>query len=216
MDSSNHLLIGPLKTRPTPRQQRAQDRVKQILHAAADILIYTPPHAASTTMIAEKAGIPVSSVYRYFPKLEDVFDELYLQTSEDFERRVFAIFEDIKTYPGWRDRHRGVHTEFRSFRLEHPYYLPLLQSFISRTGPETVDIGKPMGIVAYLAQRWSTGWDGFRGGDPKIVAQITMQTFLGVEGYLAAQVDAVERDRYFEELSLNLESYLANYLSDDR
>lgn len=216
MGSTKGLRIGPLKTRDTPRQKRARERVETILQSTADLLTERAPHTLSTTAIAEHADIPVSSVYRYFPRLEDIFDELYLQSSDDIEARILSLFEDDATYPGWRDRHRGVHKVFRTFRIEHPYYLALLQSFISRAGPETVDLGKTMSISNFLADRWSKGGDGFHGGNPEVVSQITMQTFLAIEGFLATQVDPAQADQYFDELSLSLESYLANYLSDDR
>lgn len=216
MDEKHRLLIGPLKTRETPRQKRAQERVHKILHAAADVLIDTPPYEVSTTMIAAQAEIPVSSVYRYFPKLSDLFSELYMQSSVELEQRIFDLFERSEGDSGWRDRHRSVHDTFRRFRVEHPYYLALLQSQISRTGLKTIDLQKPMSISDFLAARWAKGGDGFRGGDPVIVSHITMQTFLAIEGFLATQIDPSDADRYFDELSVNLESYLANYLSDDR
>jgi|GEM_PF-226678 len=216
METTTLLKIGALKTRETPRQKRAQTRVMQILQAAADTVVDHPPHAVSTTMIADRARIPVSSIYRYFPKVEEVFDELYLQISGLFEARVLAIFEDPETYPGWRDRLRGIFEAFRTFRDEHPYYLPLLQFSISRSGPETVNLGENAGIQSVLSERWAKGGDGFSGGDPQIVAQVSMQIFLSIEGLLAAQSRTDEADRYIKELSLNLESYLANYLNDDR
>ena len=216
MNPRSHLDLGPLKTRDTPRQQRARDRVHQILHAAATILTHTPPHAISTTQIADTAGIPVSSIYRYFPKIEDVFDELYQQISGEFEARVLALFDDLETYPGWRDRHRGVYATFRIFCAEHPYYLALLQASIARTGPETIELGHASGITRFLAERWAGGGDGFRGGDPYLVSHMTMQIFLSIEGFVAANVGQSDVDRFFDELSLNLESYLANYLDDER
>ena len=216
MPTTTQIRFGSLKTRDTPRQLRAQERVHQILNATADILCARPPHDVSALMIAKNADIPVSSIYRYFPKVEDIFEELYQQISGDFETRVFNLLEDSETYPGWRDRHRGVYTVFRSFCREHPYYMSLLQYSISRFGPETVDFELRPGVTGYLANRWAEGGDGFRGGDPKIVAHMTMQTFLAIEGFVASNVAPGEVDQYLSELSLSLESYLANYLSDER
>ncbi|MFN3211754.1 MAG: TetR/AcrR family transcriptional regulator [Henriciella sp.] len=216
MPTKTQIRFGSLKTRITPSQLRAQERVHQILNATADELCSSPPHDVSALMIAKSANIPVSSIYRYFPKVEDIFEELYQQISGDFEARVFSLLEDSETYPGWRDRHRGVYTAFRSFCREHPYYMSLLQYSISRFGPETIDFTERPGLTGYLASRWAEGGDGFRGGDPKIVAHITMQTFLAIEGFVASNIAPTDVDAYLSELSLNLESYLANYLSDER
>lgn len=208
--------IGPLKTRDTPRQKRAQDRVTQILTAAADLLQSFEPHSMSSTMIAERAGIPVSSIYRYFPKVEDVLDELYQQASEEIEAQVLAVFERTDEFPGWVDRHRAVFQVMRAYRLTHPHYLPLLRSSISRTGPEIINVNTLSGLPAFLATRWGSGLDGFQGGDPEIVANVTMQSFLAIEGFSATLGSPEKADQYFDELSLSVESYLANYLSDDR
>ena len=212
----NELKIGPLKTRETPRQKRAQDRVTKILQATATALRTLPPHRVSTTIIAGLAGIPVSSIYRYFAAVEDIFDELYEQSTIEVDQRVLAVFADPETYPGWRDRHRAVYAELRKYRNEHPYYLPLLRSSIARTGPETVDIEKRTGVPYFLADRWANGEDGFQGGDPNVVAEVTIQLFLAIEGFVASEVSAEQADTYFEEVSLSIESYLANYLSDRR
>ena len=208
--------VVPLQTRDTPPQKRAQERISQVLETTAQILASVPTHAVTTAMIASKTDIPVSSIYRYFPKIEDVFDELYFQLSERIEARMMVVFEDAETYPGWRDRHRGIYRTFRDFRAEHPYYLPLMQSFLARSGPESVDLGKSTGIAAYLAERWARGGDGFEGGDPVIVSRITMQTFLAIEGFTASHIPPDQAEAYFDELSLSQERYLAYYLSDDR
>ena len=210
------LAIEDLKTRSTPGQKRAQERVKKILNAAAEALQKLQPHQVSTTIIADIADIPVSSIYRYFKTVEDVFDELYAQTTVEIDARVLAVFANDASYPGWRDRLRAVYAELRRYREEHPYYLRLLRSSVSRTGPETVDVSKPIGIPAFLADRWAHGDDGFAGGDPVIVAGVTMQIFLAIENFVAARISSERADAYFDEISLNMESYLANYLSDDR
>ena len=210
------LKIDELKTRDTPRQKRAQARVASILRATADALLTLQPHQVSTTIIAELADIPVSSIYRYFNSVDDIFDELYAQATVEIDARVLAVFEDTETYPGWRDRHRAIYAELRRYREQYPYYLKLLRSSISRTGPETVNPDDEAGMPAFLAERWSQGGDGFRGGDPVITARVTMQIFLAIEGFVASHVSPEQEHAYFAEISMAMENYLSNYLSDDR
>ncbi len=54
---------GPRKA---PRQERAQATVEAILEAAELVLDREGPGAASTTRIAEVAGVSVGSLYQYF------------------------------------------------------------------------------------------------------------------------------------------------------
>jgi AcrR family transcriptional regulator len=59
-----------------PRQQRSAARVEAILAAARDLLQRNPADAVTTSSIAEKAGIPVSALYRWFDDVDDIVDVL--------------------------------------------------------------------------------------------------------------------------------------------
>ncbi len=210
MDVMNKLQFLPLQTRETPKQERARIRVNTILDAAAALLASNPPHAVSALQIAETAGVPVSSVYRYFPGVEDLFEELLAQTATELDLKIFRIFGDASTYPSWRSRLAGTLACLRNHFAEHPYYGALM----ALDGPQTLKREKTNSITGYLSTYWAGGGDGFSGGDPAIVAQITMQVIITVENMLVSH-DATRRsDKYFEALSINLESFLANYLSD--
>lgn len=54
------------RPRKAPRQERAQATVEAILEAAELVLDREGPGAASTTRIAEVAGVSVGSLYQYF------------------------------------------------------------------------------------------------------------------------------------------------------
>jgi AcrR family transcriptional regulator len=56
-----------LTPRRKPRQERSRDRVERILEATAALLGDTPADKITTAAIAEKAGVPIGSVYQYFP-----------------------------------------------------------------------------------------------------------------------------------------------------
>jgi AcrR family transcriptional regulator len=68
----------PLHLRPRrrPRQERARRRREAILEAAAALLAQRGVGAASTAAIAKRAGVPIGSVYSYFPSKEAVLVEL--------------------------------------------------------------------------------------------------------------------------------------------
>lgn len=50
-----------------PRQERAKRTYENILHAAAELLVEVGVERISTNLIAERAGITVPALYRYFP-----------------------------------------------------------------------------------------------------------------------------------------------------
>lgn len=206
------LTFGPLRSRSTPQQARAVARVHAILHATAEILGSHTPQELSTTAIAAHADIPVSSIYRYFPTLEDVLRELYLQTAGELRAKLFAIFEDTQAHPRWQDRLASALETQRSYLARHPYYRPLLMVFMVNRGPLAVEDEEHDELVRFLNDRWARGEDGFHGGDPQVVANTTIQIALAMEDLIAAQRGRDASRPYSVELSLVLEGYLSGYL----
>lgn len=209
------LSFGPLRTRPTPQQARAVARVHVILQATADMLSTRAPQDISTTAIAAHAGIPVSSIYRYFPTVEDLLRELYLQTAGELRAKLFAIFDDRQAHPRWQDRLRASLEMQRRYLAQHPYYRPLLMLFMVSRGPLALEDEEHDELVTFLHTRWAQGEDGFHGGDARVVANTTIQIALAMEDLIAAQKDRDASRPYSVELSRLLEGYLSSYLSND-
>ena len=67
---------APLERRATPRQARARERVEAILAAARRIIEEDGVEPLSTQRIAQVAGIPVGSVYQFFPNKHSIVLEL--------------------------------------------------------------------------------------------------------------------------------------------
>lgn len=126
------LSFGPLKTRETPKQARAVQRIHLVLNTTAYLLSENPLPSITTTMIANEAGIPVSSIYRYFSDVAHVLRELYLQSAQELRDRILGIADDRETWPGWRDRVRQIILTQRGHIQNNPHYAPLLMHFVSQ------------------------------------------------------------------------------------
>ncbi|PIE10557.1 MAG: TetR family transcriptional regulator [Rhodobacterales bacterium] len=200
-----------LHTRATPKQARARQRVREILSAAVEVLADHPPGDLSANLVAARAGIPVSSIYRYFPTPDDLVDELYLQAAAELKDAM----EQAVDRPGsWRARLADVLQLIRRFLEEHPYYRPLLVLIAARRGPQGLSHDFNHDIASFLAERWEMGKDGFHGGTPKTVAAIAVQMVLSFEELMILQ-DGTRRAAYMTESLRALEAYLALYLTDD-
>lgn len=68
-----------LEPRKLPGQARSRKRVNLILDAAADLLVEQGFENVTTNMIAEKAGIPIGSVYQFFPNKFSILYALALR-----------------------------------------------------------------------------------------------------------------------------------------
>ncbi len=71
--------------RKRPRQARAQETVRAILEATVQILDREGLEAATTTRIAEVAGVSIGSLYQYFSHRDAI---LYALQNREFERTL--------------------------------------------------------------------------------------------------------------------------------
>ena len=87
------------KLRHVPIQARSRARLRRVLGAADEVLASGGADAFTTTRIAESAGIPVGSVYRYFPDKQTIVEALALSYWSDFEDLVAAVAEADEREP---------------------------------------------------------------------------------------------------------------------
>ena len=76
-----------------PKQKRSRERVQLILNSTRAVLKENGVRALSTNSIAARAGIPVSSIYQYFPNKEAILLGLY----EDYLADIRAVYEEMDT-----------------------------------------------------------------------------------------------------------------------
>jgi len=74
--------------RKRPQQARAQTTVHAILEATVQVLERESPEAATTTRIAEVAGVSVGTLYQYFSHRDAILDTLQ---EREFERAIVLM-----------------------------------------------------------------------------------------------------------------------------
>jgi len=77
--------------RKKPQQARAQQTVHAILEATVQVLEREGPEAATTTRIAEVAGVSVGTLYQYFSHRDAIFDALQ---EREFTKAI-ALTEEV-------------------------------------------------------------------------------------------------------------------------
>jgi AcrR family transcriptional regulator len=76
-----------------PRQERAVRTYEAILAAAADLLVEVGVERISTNLIAERAGVTVPALYRYFPNKYSILNALGARLM-DRQNEVFAHWHE--------------------------------------------------------------------------------------------------------------------------
>ncbi len=68
--------------RRSPRQARGRERVARLLDAAEELFGEVGYEAASTNQIAARAGVPIGSLYQFFPNKEAIVGAVALRYQE--------------------------------------------------------------------------------------------------------------------------------------
>ena len=79
--------------REIPRQSRAQASVDVVLEAAAQVLEAAGEAGFNTNAVAERAGVSIGTLYRYFPDKRAILRALALRETEAHRDRVMAALE---------------------------------------------------------------------------------------------------------------------------
>ncbi|GAA2821544.1 TetR family transcriptional regulator [Saccharopolyspora taberi] len=115
--------VAPLRRKPV--QQRSAQRVEKMLEACAQLIDELGYDGLSTTLIAERAGVAVGSLYQFFPDKRAVVQELTLRNLERFVRTVSDRFEKAGMAHWWDavdavfDVYMTMHREVPGFSRLH-------------------------------------------------------------------------------------------------
>lgn len=82
------------KARKSPRQSRSQASVDCILEATARILEAGGEAGFNTNAVAERAGVSIGTLYRYFPDKQSILLALAARETEAHRRSVHAALDD--------------------------------------------------------------------------------------------------------------------------
>ncbi|MFD9074592.1 TetR/AcrR family transcriptional regulator [Streptomyces lasiicapitis] len=79
---------APAALRRAPVQRRSAERLTRILDSCADLLDETGYESLTTRLVAERAGVPIGSVYRFFGNKRALVDALAQRNLERYAERV--------------------------------------------------------------------------------------------------------------------------------
>lgn len=105
--------------RRAPVQRRSAERLTRILDACADLLDEVGYEELSTRAVAERAGVPIGSVYRFFGNKRQMADALAQRNLERFTRRVTERLARAGE-TGWRTALDTVLDEYLAMKRTAP------------------------------------------------------------------------------------------------
>jgi AcrR family transcriptional regulator len=115
--------VSPL--RRVPVQGRSVARVARMLDACAELVDEVGYEALTTTLLAERAGVAIGSIYQFFPDKRAVVQALTLRNLEAYLNRITARFTDTHFTHWWDgvdaaiDEYIQMHRDVPGFRTLH-------------------------------------------------------------------------------------------------
>ncbi|MDN0195973.1 TetR/AcrR family transcriptional regulator [Streptomyces sp. S.PNR 29] len=193
--------------RRAPVQRRSAERLTRILDACADLLDEVGYDGLSTRAVAERAGVPIGSVYRFFGNKRQMADALAQRNLERYTERVTERLSE--TGDGWRAALDAVLDEYLAMKRTAP-------------GFSLVDFGNQIPVGARggepnhrVAERLTELLSGYLDREPDedlrrtfLVAVETADTLV----HLAFRVDPQGDGKIIEEARELLRAYLARVL----
>ncbi|MFJ4979065.1 TetR family transcriptional regulator [Streptomyces coeruleorubidus] len=194
--------------RRAPVQRRSAERLTRILDACAGLLDEVGYDALSTRAVAQRAGVPIGSVYRFFGNKRQMVDALAQRNLEHYSERVVQRLREAGD-GGWREAMDAVLDEYLEMKRTAP-------------GFSLVDFGNqiPVGTRQAepnhrVADRLTELLSGFLGREPDeelrrvfLVAVETADTLV----HLAFRVAPEGDEEIIEEMREMLRAYLARVL----
>jgi len=114
---------GPL--RRVPVQGRSVARVARMLDACADLVDEVGYDGLTTTMLAERAGVAIGSVYQFFPDKRAIVQALTLRSLDAYVQRLGARIAEGRFAHWWNvvdaaiDEYIDMHRRVPGFRTLH-------------------------------------------------------------------------------------------------
>ncbi len=125
MAKTNTALVGRMK----PTQQRAKESVDLILKTTAILLDEVGIEDFNTNLLAERAGIRVRTVYRYFPNKYAIITALTESLAVEWDRWMTDYYESIADpRADWRWAVKSTSVEWLHNARRVPGALSVLQA----------------------------------------------------------------------------------------
>src|SRR5690606_24725681 len=88
-------MSSPKILRRQPTQARARERVERLLSVATEMIAETGSDAMRMTELAERAGVPIGSLYQYFPDKAAILRLLAIRVMERVREMLRRTIEGI-------------------------------------------------------------------------------------------------------------------------
>jgi AcrR family transcriptional regulator len=123
--------------RKNPQQPRAQATVEAITNASLLIINEAGTAALTTANIAERAGVSIGTLYRYFPDKKSILLKVYGDVLLELEASLERLTDPAKAPPTWKEYVRILQAGIAKYEEPHR---PVISSRATMMYPEFAEL----------------------------------------------------------------------------
>ena len=106
---------------------KSNDKRKEVMQAALELIAERGFHGAPMAMIADKAGVGAGTIYRYFESKDVLISELY----RELEEKLVAILQDgYSTSKPIRERFLHIGVAVLRYFIANPLYFRYMEQYM--------------------------------------------------------------------------------------
>ena len=194
------------RLRNPPTQARSRARLRLVMDVADELLSREGADSFTTTRIAEAAGIPVGSVYRFFDDKETIVEALAVRYWRDFDDLVAGVADADERDPLADPAGAVLETLAAGFRAR-PGFLALWYGGLRTERVRDATRNARAAIAASIERILAVHWPD--ASEPALATAATMVVLAG-DGLLreAFRLDRDGDSRILGESKLMLDAYL--------
>jgi AcrR family transcriptional regulator len=184
--------------RRQPTQARAKERVERILAAATDLIAEAGSEPMRMSEIAERAGVPIGSLYQYFPDKAAILRTLATRVMERVREGLKEGLEGIGNAKEALDRTDALAEGYYALFLDEPVTRDIWSATQSDKALQELDIedGRENGRIFFEALKHLVRKREHKRFE---AACFLMMQLTGSAVRLAIAVDREEGDRLMRE-----------------
>lgn len=200
--------------RRQPKQQRGKERVEKILDAAAAVFDEVGYEAATTHMIAAKAGTAIGSLYQFFPDKAAIFKAMELRHME----RVQAFWQqaDIPTIVQLplRQMIYALVTAMTELFEQPVSRVVFVQFYLSRQIFQSIDESMTQDAIAFMANLLKHRNLALSEEQCNLLAEVCVHSSNALILAALRHPDPEHRQRLTQQIEDLLVSYLEPHVGD--
>ncbi len=182
----------PRRGRPAAGEpdNRAELTKQAILDAALEVFTEQTYGGARIEQIAERAGVAMGTIYKYFPSKRALVNEVFRSSKRKTLEYSFPHTAGMKA----RERIHGWVVQFCRFANDYPlaHEFLLTHHHAPYLDKESLALGDPMDRLAARMIRDGQADGSFRKGDPELLVAMVLGMFLGLTRELRARGEQID------------------------